>query len=74
MVPNADEHLASALKRATRISPSSRLKNEAARARNKAARQMDGVCVSDRSEANFQPCEVPQREAKYNSQMQMYVP
>ena len=43
MVPSADEHLASALRRARRITPNSRLKNEAAKARNKAARQMDGA-------------------------------
>ncbi len=43
MVPSADEHLASALRRARRIMPSSKLKNEAAKARNKAARQMDGA-------------------------------
>ena len=42
MVPSADEHLASALRRARRIMPSVKLKNEAAKARNKAARQMDG--------------------------------
>lgn len=42
IVPTSDEHLASALKRAGRIGPNSKLKNEAARARNKTARQMDG--------------------------------
>ncbi|KAK9909858.1 hypothetical protein WJX75_008488 [Coccomyxa subellipsoidea] len=41
IVPTSDEHLASALKRAGRIGPNSKLKNEAARARNKTARQMD---------------------------------
>lgn len=43
MVPSSDEHLASALKRARRVTPSGKLKNEAARARNKAARQLDGA-------------------------------
>ena len=42
IVPTSDEHLASALKRAGRIGPNSKLKNEAARAKNKTARQMDG--------------------------------
>lgn len=42
MVPNADEHLGAALKRASRIMPSNKLKNEAAKARNKASRKMDG--------------------------------
>ncbi|EIE24639.1 P-loop containing nucleoside triphosphate hydrolase protein [Coccomyxa subellipsoidea C-169] len=41
IVPTSDEHLASALKRAGRIGPNTKLKNEAARARNKTARQMD---------------------------------
>ncbi|BDA42683.1 probable nucleolar GTP-binding protein 1 [Coccomyxa sp. Obi] len=41
IVPTADEHLASALKRASRIGPNSKIKNEAARAKNKTARQMD---------------------------------
>ena len=42
MVPNADEHLAAALKRAARVIASSKLKNEAAKARNRASRRMDG--------------------------------
>lgn len=42
IVPTSDEHLASALKRASRIGPNSKLKNEAAQAKNKTARQMDG--------------------------------
>lgn len=41
MVPPADEHLASALRRARRVGGNVKLKNEAARARNRAARQMD---------------------------------
>ena len=45
MVPSSDEHLASALKRTRRVMPSSKLKNEAARARNKAARQLDGAAL-----------------------------
>ena len=44
MVPNAEEHLSAALKRASRITPSNKLKNEAAKARNKASRKMDGEC------------------------------
>ena len=43
MVPNAEEHLAAALKRAARVMPSTKLKNEAAKARNKASRKMDGT-------------------------------
>ena len=46
MVPNAEEHLAAALKRAARVTPSTKLKNEAAKARNKASRKMDGVHVT----------------------------
>lgn len=43
MVPTAEEHLAAALKRAARVTPSAKLKNEAAKARNKASRKMDGA-------------------------------
>ena len=46
MVLNAEEHLAAALKRAARVMPSTKLKNEAAKARNKASRKMDGECVA----------------------------
>jgi hypothetical protein len=41
MVPPAEEHLASALRRARRVGGNAKLRNEAARARNRAARQMD---------------------------------
>ena len=41
-MPNAEEHLNAALKRAARVMPSTKLKNEAAKARNKASRKMDG--------------------------------
>ncbi len=45
LVPNAEEHLNAALKRAARVMPSTKLKNEAAKARNKASRKMDGEHV-----------------------------
>ena len=40
-IPPAEEHLASALKRGLRVTTNVKLKNEAARAKNLAARQMD---------------------------------
>ena len=40
MVPPAEEHLASALRRARRVGGNVKLRSEAARARNRAARQM----------------------------------
>ena len=55
MVPAADEHLASALRRARRITPNSRLKNEAAKARNKAARQMDGALAPPAAVSEMHP-------------------
>lgn len=58
MVPNAEEHLAAALKRASRVTPSTKLKNEAAKARNKASRSMDGersLLCSHFSMAGMQP-------------------
>jgi nucleolar GTP-binding protein len=42
-VKPSDEHLRSARKRAARVAASSTIKNEADRARNLAARQLDGL-------------------------------